>query len=1302
MKSKFSLVLFILCISIVSARDDLRVISSTEQSITLEYNLKITNTGSTTINGEQSYDIDIYLGSDNRLPNTSFNIGVPTEFGNTIEVLSTQHSFLNGKLVQSTLNGYSSEEVIIKDIELISFDEFGISRDLMIQTIRINPVKYDETNKQIKLYNKIIFKITYGPMSRNDFVRIDKNKKTSNLINDEIASKWGLNRTSLRKINSSSVLATGTWYRFEAPEEGVYKIERTQLSALGIDAASVDPRTIKIYNQGGKRLNWTVEHNDPTDLNEVAIQITGEEDGRFDANDAIIFYGRGTDFWEFDDDESRIRRFHNPYSKKNYFWITSGGSEGKRISTIQSTSSSSPYNQTQSKAFKSLDEDNINIGKSGLDYYGDKINISNNTLTYITPLPGIVSNSQINYSFKFTNTTFGLASLAVSENDQQFTAVNLPGYGSLFGDDREYSWGNASLFNASLTKQLPDDRSVLKFKLSSSSSDAEAYIDYYEIEYLKNLRAYEDELLIFSDLVNNQIELRAFNFSNSLINIFDITDFSNVSEVLPSRLSGGEVTFQVQGSLDFSKKYLVVAQNKFNSISNIESVQNSNIHEISNGAEYIVITDRKFTEQAERLVNYRQNESPHRLLSAVVYTDEIMNEFSGGSLDPTAIRNFLRHAYLNWEVKPFYVLLLGDGTYDYYDAEGFGTNYVPTFQTENSMQELRSYPYDDYYSRIIGEDRKADLAIGRVNVLSNTQASDYVDKIISYENSRGQWRNKITLVGDDGITSTSSSEGSLHINQAEIIATEYIPEYFSLEKIYLPKYPTVISGFGRRKPAVNEAIINAVNNGTLILNYTGHGNPDVWAHEFVFERATTIPALNNENYFFLTAATCDFGLYDNPNSISGTEELLLLKNSGAIGVFSASRVVYSDKNARINEDMFEFLLETEGILTVGEAYFNVKQTTRNIENDDKFHLFADPALRISSPSKDIRIDKVNNAGIEDSVNIGALSEVTIEGSIRNDDGSVDSQFSGEGIVSVFDAERRSRLEEIRYTYTEQGGILFRGRVSAEAGRFNASFRVPKDISYEENTGKIVAYFFNEQEDGIGFRKNIFINGTDSTITNDAKGPEIEFFFDDLSASAAYLVNPDFNLFVKLNDETGLNTTGTGVGHKLEGTINDDDENPIDFSNFFIGDLDAAGKSGTIDYKFTDMPLGEHKINIKAWDVFNNSTTAESFFTVVSSDDLTVKDVLNYPNPFGGNTTFTFQHNLSDQLDVKIKVYTIAGRVIKEIESKGETAKFVRIPWDGRDEDGNELANGTYLYKLIVKSINGEYQKSVLGKLAVFR
>lgn len=1311
MKSIISiLILLFLCTSVFANRD-FQIIKSDNTQLIIEYSPSVVDTSTITKGNEKFRNVEILFGvfADDlsnryRIPFRLINIGVPSESGNTIQILTTEHIFIDGKPASNPLfefvdksNDRLNESIATTFDELVTFSNYGISRDLRIQTLKINPVQYLPGKNQIKIFTRITFRINFA-QGGNTASQVEERMRNS-VVNFDAAKYWGIEENRLAKKITNSVLSSGTWYRFQAAEEGMYKIGRSQLSSLGIDPNTVDPRTIRMFNMGGKSLPEKPEVEAPMDLNEIAIYVQGESDGKFDENDYILFYGRGVDFWENNSSAHSITRNKNYSSKQNYFWITSGGTQGKRMNSKNSVSAGNSFNQTYTKAFMFYDDDRINIGKSGRDYWGEELNASKTNYTIVNMLNERIESEPVSYKFRVANASSLSALLTVSENGSKIFERTIYGYGT-----EKYSWGRYHSGTGAFNGSIPNNnRSALQFSISNfSSSIISVLIDYLEISYLRNLKATNDQIILFSKDTSAVINYRLYNFSNSSIEAFDISDYANVKRITDASINGGEIVFAADEVSGNVSKYLGLTTNTFKSITSIEKIENSNIHGISPGAEYVIITDKKFSDAAQRLKNYRENESPNKLTSTVVYMSEIYNEFSGGSLDPTAIRNFLRYAYQNWDIKPVNVFLFGDGTYDYFNNEGFGNNYIPTYQTIESLDELSSYPMDDYYTRIIGNDSLPELGMGRININNNVEANNYVDKIITYESgsAKGLWRNKIVLVADDGLKS-DGDDGSIHTGQAERLSNFFVPDYFDKEKLFLSKYPTVITGLGRRKPVVTELLIQAVNKGTLLLNFTGHGNPDVWTHEFVFERASTIPQFKNDKYFFLTAATCDFGKYDDPNILSGTEEMLLIKNRGAIGVFSAARVVISSSNAAINEEFYKNIFGNSGVITLGEAYMLTKQNRPGRTNDEKFHLFCDPALRLNLSVLPVTVDKVNGSDLSVNVQIEALGEVVLNGSVRKDDNSIDNSYNGEGIISVFDSERSILLEDINYPILEQGGVIFRGRVSVENGEFAAIFKVPKDISYENRNGKIIAYVFNENEDGVGSTRKIVVGGTDSSAVNDGTGPEISIRFDDINFASSYLVNPDFRLLVQLNDESGLNTTGIGVGHKLEGILNDDVENTIDFSNNFIGDLDAGGTSGIIDYPVTGMETGEHKIMVKAWDIFNNGSTSETFFTVVNSDNIVVRDVYNYPNPFASNTTFTFQHNLDKAVNVRIKIYTIAGRLIKELGEENVFDKFVKIDWNGRDEDASQLASGTYLYKLIVESSDGEFTTTKLGKLAVF-
>jgi Peptidase family C25/Propeptide_C25/FlgD Ig-like domain len=1318
---RFFIIVFLFLYTHTFAQKDYKILSSSNNFLIIEYKPVYLDNSEVSVQNNNYVNIDLLNGTDgfnNRLgspviPIRVLNIGVPSEFGNSIKIISSDYKTINGKIKPRPnarkINNLPSYQYLenknyssYENPELVSFGEFGLVRDLKVQLINISPVQFVPITQEIKLYSRIVFQINFSKTSNLN--TITKSELTKDLvINSKIASNWGSEaKLSKKSAVKSSVLATGDWYRFEAAEEGIYKIDRSFLSGLGITVDNIDPRTIKIYNNGGRYLSWTPSETRPVDLIENAIIVEGEDDGSFDSNDLILFYGRGVDFWEYDDIPNRVVRKKHWYSKKNYFWLTYGGSNGKRME-IQSGEAGTPnVVQSTTKAHRYQENDNQNLIGSGLLYVGDDYSSSSQSKTYLHMLDGLVAGSIVNYAFQFVNGSTYSNTLTIEENGSEIFSRSIPGASTSW---QEYRYGSLSRYSANYSNTLPDNRSVLKFTYNPSTISDKGHLDYLEIEYTQDLKTQLTDLPIFffSGLVSGLVKYEGNPFSNSNFKVYNISDYANpkIINLVPN---GGGFNFISTESSDFSSKYLAIHNDDVKVPQSSEKIVNSDIRGFISGAQYIIISPREFEEQAERLMNYRENEAQFKTTGFIAYIDQIYNEFSGGSLDPTAIRDFLKYAYDNWEIQPEYVLLFGDGDYDYFNILGKNVNFIPTYQTQESLYEINSYPFDDYYSRISGNDKLADIGIGRLCITSTEEAEIVVDKIVNYETllNKGLWRNKITLLADDGLTS-DDNDYELHTRQSENLSINYIPKNFDQNKVYLSNYQTNNTGLGRRKPDCNTAIIDAINNGTLIFNYVGHGNPDVWAHEIVFDRSISIPQLRNKELFFLTAATCDFGKYDDPNLLSATEEMILMENAGMIGGLSAVRPVFAGQNAALNQEFYSNMLgvtDSNGFpIPIGKAYHRLKQKRKN-DNDEKFHLFADPLLRLNIPKLPVEISSVNDAGLMDTVNVKALSEITIKGKVLNSNQS-DSQFDGEGIISVFDSERKIHLDDINYDMTDQGGVIFRGRVSVENGNFATSFTVPKDISYENKNGKIIAYFFNDEIDGVGYTNNIIIGGTDSTNTNDGSGPDIEILYDDESESS-YLVSPNFRLRVKLSDGTGLNTTGTGIGHKLEAILNEDEQNSIDLTNYFVGDLNSGGKSGEVNYNFSAMEPGEYKIEVNAWDVYNNFSSQEDYFTVVDDNDLVIREVYNYPNPFSSNTYFTFQHNLTEALNVKVKVYTIAGRVIKKIESFNIEDKFVKIEWNGKDDDNNKIGNGTYLYKLIVETVDGAYKENILGKMAVIR
>ncbi|HET7153054.1 MAG TPA: C25 family cysteine peptidase, partial [Candidatus Kapabacteria bacterium] len=450
--------------------------------------------------------------------------------------------------------------------------------------------------------------------------------------------------------------------------------------------------------------------------------------------------------------------------------------------------------------------------------------------------------------------------------------------------------------------------------------------------------------------------------------------------------------------------------------------------------------------------------------------------------------------------------------------------------------------------------------------------------------------------------------------------------------------------------------------------------------------------------------------YDDPLYQCGTEELAMKSDGGAIAVFSSSRAGFEGANTNLNGRFDNILLNNRdnGLpLRLGNAVFLARHSSASGDpvNDSKFYLQGDPTLRLLMPTNPAVVEKVNNVDVTVNVDtIKALMRVTLSGSIRHADSTLWNNFNGTADITVFDSKRNVAVQSgpWLFQFTEQGSILFNGQSSVQNGRFTTTFIVPKDISYENKNGKISVYAIDGSgQDAVGSTQNIIVGGTDTTHVTDIQGPTIKLFLDSRSFHPGDYVSAQPLLIADLADSAGINASETALGHGIEAWI-DDAVNSVDLTSTYRSNVDDA-THGTAQQTLLNLSPGTHQVRVRAWDVYNNPTEATTTFITTSLDSgLVVNEVMNAPNPFSNSTYFTFEQNQTVPVDVQIKIYTVAGRLIQTLESDGITQHFVTVHWDGHDRDGSTIGNGVYLYKVIVKTSDGSQTNETIGRLAVLR
>ncbi len=1212
--------------------------------------------------------------------------------------------------------------------QFVSYDApFGQRKHIVVR-IRVYPFSYDSLSGKYQMLKKIVFQV----------VSAGSGVSTKNVVSDNLLSQSLVNYSQVqnavvappsqpRKTLASSLLASGTWYKLSVSHSGIYKLTYQALKDDKVPVDNIQLSTIRIFNDGGRELSEDPNAARPSDLIENAIYVyNGNTDGtdKFESGDYILFYGRSPREWSYDSSSKTYSHYLNHYTESNFYFMTYGGQTGKRMLSVPSYHAPSYYVPQNFTSGIAEDDETYNLIGSGKDWYGTKLTPPSpsgdySTVRFKNELNGLDPTQEITYNVTLVTRSTSSNNFTIYEDATGTMLGSVDGSGYEISDYTDIEGHYAYALPVQTytgTGNLQGDISVLKIVYSSSSSGAQGNVYWYEILYKRKFQALGDTLNFYAPDTNAAVYYSIQGFSSNNIRVFDVSDTSNVNMIQPDSINNNTASFGIQTSTGTSRQFYAVGDNGYRSIDSISSVQNSDLHGQVAGTDLIIVTAPDFLSQANQLATFKQ--SFDGLTTMVVPTTAIYNEFGCGIPDPTAVRDFLKYAYTNYQITPSYVILFGAGTYDYKNKAGNIPEYVPPYESDESLVQIDSYTTDDYFvefnNTITSEESPISISIGRLPVRSTGNADTVVSKIMQYESKPdfGNWRNLLTIVAD-GYDGSGNADNEFEVD-VESDLMPLIPKEFDERKIYLGLYPTVVSTQGIRKPEAAADMVNQINDGTLVVNFVGHGDPDVWSYTHVFDKDVTVPQLTNFTRLSLfIGATCDFGRDDNPLEQSGAELLVLSPHGGAIGIVSSARVVYNTNNLDLNGYFLQQLFvrdQQRNATRVGDAFFRSKQVYYGGAdyNDLKYQYIGDPTVRLGMPKYNASIDSLNGKSLAQVQQIRALSKLDIKGTVYHPDGTVWSDLSSTALLTVYDSQRQVVDPLWGNYYTFQGSPLFSGQVSVKNGTYEATVVMPTDISYSDTTGKIELYFQGGGADGSGYTTNVNVGGTDTTAKNPHVGPQITVYFNSTNFKNGDVVSQNDTLFVNLHCDSvgdGINLSDAAVGHTLQATF--DGQQSVNLAPFYTGSVNSY-QDGAVKYPVTlSLAPGEHSVTVRAFDVFNNESDTSATFSVESSTQLSITDVYNYPDPFNGSTAFTFQRNggVGEPINVKIKVFTLSGRLIKTIEYPGIITgndTFVKIPWDGLDNDGNRLANGVYLYKVIASTVDGSQTSEALGKMAVLR
>ena len=1158
-------------------------------------------------------------------------------------------------------------------------------------------------------------------------------KKVSSLtyvINNNALFNKKINRDTLLSTISNSVLATGNWYKFYIEKSGVYKISKSFLQSLGLNV-NVDPRTIKIYGNGGRMLPLLNDVQYPIDLEENAIQFIGEEDGVFDASDYILFYAEGVDTWN-----SESLTSVNLFADKTYYYVTANAGAGKRMqnATEPSAIPNVQFNQFDDVLY--YEKDLVNIGKVGRRWFGEQFNIDESQ-TFDFTIPNIDTSVPVKLKINTASKSFGISSFNFNANGTNLGTINFPRLIAFSGTEGYESVLNTAfnVTSSSISIRLTYD--------NGGVPNSNGYLDYIRLKIKRNLIGFGKQFMFFNDNEQTNIGVGQYNLTvaNTISQVWDVTNIYNVSKYV--NFAGANFSFKV--NLGTARKYVAVdlsdvfLPSKESSSAVVNQNIKGTIFKDASGnfqdIDYLIFTPKFLVSQAETLANFHRTNSGMNV--RVVALENLYQEFSSGKQDVAAIRNLVRYVYWNAsspDKRVKYVNLFGDASYDYKGRIPNNNNIVPVFHGFNpGASEINNTSNFSLYSSFMSDDffgmmddgegtmttgfDGIDVAVGRMLVTTISQAQEMVNKVIEYhdEKSYGRWRNNYVIYSDDADNATDSTLQFSLNNLADVLMAQ--KPFVNVKKIHTDAYVQQVAAGGERYPDAKNDFLDALQVGALVFNYFGHGNEEALARERLFEKLDAQNLTNRYRYPLFVTITCEFTRFDDPNRFTGGEYMYWNKSGGAIGLIATTRQIGVSTgftmNNLLSEDLYAF--GSNNYPTIAEALRMTKLSTGTNNRRVVFYI-GDPALKLAIPKSKVVLTKVNDVPADQPFPVlKALSLVKISGEVRDENDILLSNYNGDLAVQIFDKDiNRTTLGNngtsylgslIIMNFTTLGETVFRGNASVVNGQFEFSFIVPQDIRIPVGNGKISFYAKRDVpnlENQTGYDKTIQIGGVDINAVSDTNPPKVRFYMNDEGFVSGGITNCSPILLAFLEDENGINTA-SGIGHDIVAILDGDETNPYILNEYYETENNDYTK-GFVRFPFRNLASGLHTVLFKAWDVYNNLITAEIQFNAICSDEgLRIEKVLNYPNPFVSYTEFWFNHNMPfEELDVQVQILTISGRLVKTINQRVVTEGFLcrEITWDGRDDFGDRIGKGVYVYKLTVRSVTTGKSEEKYEKLVI--
>ena len=1261
----------------------------------------------------QTQSFDINWGASVRLSTASGTIELPA-----FNPENYKYSDTNGLTFSAEWN--TSGQLDESSAELKSIESIEVSKADLKQL----PLSTIPNTPRLKIANAVYRNDSKGYVEISPVFYDDGVLKKITRFTLSFRSNAQNRRNTSSTALSSSKLKSGDWYRFAVDTTGVHILNKSFLNSLGINTNNLNPRTIKIYGHGGASLPLLNSNTVSNDLIENTIQVLGEDDGVFNDNDYILMYAIGPKKFN-PENNSHI----NPYSDQSYYYVNISSGNGARMSSAVEPLGAATLTFDSFHNYKFIESDTYNLVKMGRRWFGHRFDVEN-VRTFSFNFPNLISSSPVALKVYTAAISESSTSMQLKLNSALIRDISFPPIGD-----------NTLARSRSFDGSVPVSSEAVNVELAYNNNgnpSAMAYLDYISIEAECALTSLGTQFEFKHRETATQSGIGEFVISNATT-ISQVWDVSNPYQIQFYTNENAEAQFSFKTNLGRIKTYQAVGPDFYTprktATTNIPNQDikgtvfldaQGNFKDI----DYLIITPSFLRNQAERLAQINRTENN---LNVKVYTLEALyQEFSSGMQDISGIRNFVKYVYDNASTpskRLKYLCLFGDASFDYKNRVRNNTNIVPPWYSVESFSLVSSFVSDDFFGMMdanegtMANSDKLDIAVGRILVENTQRAKEMVDKIESYylPEAFGNWRNNFMFVSDD----IDKLSDRIIQETTEAIAEDVKAEkpFLNVQKIHSDSYVQETTSGGDRYSLVNKAIFDALEVGAIVVNYFGHGGENGIALERIFDIINAQELNNPTKLNCFVTVTCEYTKFDNPLRETAGEFLFWNKNGGAINLITTTRRIYVNVGINFNKTLSQYLLSygSDQTISIAEALRRTKNDPMIANQSQRRLVFSigDPALKLPIADPDIQVTKINNEAVAiSSPVLKALSPAKIEGHVTDAQGSILNTYNGILTATIYDKNiqrttlgndgtRDSNNDLILMDFEVLGEVIYRGQASVTNGEFAFEFIVPRDITVAEGNGKISLYAKanTTSEDNRGYSYDIKIGGVNLDAPEDNTGPTINLFMNDENFISGGITNENPTLLANLYDENGINTA-SGIGHDITAILDGDETTVFRLNDYYTAAVDDYQR-GTLSYPFRDLSPGLHTMTVKAWDVYNNSSTQDIQFIVFDKDEsLELSNVLNYPNPFINYTEFWFSHNSSEVLDVSIQIFTVSGKLIKTINGQtntgfNATSSVSRdITWDGTDDFGNKIGKGVYVYTLKVRSNSTGLQAEKIEKLVI--